>query len=246
MIDTESVAEIEAAAYRAWPARETVEYDGWQLRFADGFSRRGNSVYPARRSALSHDEKLDWCRSWYLDRGAPLIVRQTPASEAGLDRVLSGAGFTLEGRTVVMRADLGELRGPADNLPAIPGSEWWDAAAELWQIPQQRRAGWRGIIERIDHPAAFVQRSGSDGPQAAGLAVVVGEWLGLFEIIVRDDLRRSGVGGSITRLLMGWGRHAGARRAFLQVVEDNEPAIALYTALGFAPAYTYWYRRAPT
>ncbi len=38
MTDLGLVREIEAAAYRAWPAREMIEYDGWQLRFADGFS----------------------------------------------------------------------------------------------------------------------------------------------------------------------------------------------------------------
>lgn len=245
MIDTGSVAEIEAAAYQAWPAREMAEYDGWQLRFADGFSRRANSVYPLRSSTLPHDEKLDWCRTWYRHRGRPLIVRQTPATESGLDQVLAGAGFPLEGRTVVMRGDLAESRYPAEDLPDAPDPTWWVAAAELWQIPQQQRRAWRGIIERINRPAAFAQRSGSDGPHAAGFAVIVGEWLGLFEIIVRRDLRRSGIGSEMARSLLAWGKQAGAERAFLQVVEDNRPAIALYEELGFAPGYSYWYRRAP-
>ena len=121
----------------------------------------------------------------------------------------------------------------------------WEAAAELWQISQEQRSAWRGIVDRIDHPAAFVQRWGTEGPHAAGLAVVVGEWLGLFEIIVRPDLRRNGIGSAVTRSLLTWGQQAGAERAFLQVVEDNKPAIALYEAVGFTAAYKYWYRRAP-
>jgi GNAT superfamily N-acetyltransferase len=245
MSDLELVREIESAAYLAWPAWEVVEYDGWQLRFADGFSRRGNSVYPAHPSTLPYATKLDWCGDWYRERGQPLIVRQTPASEAGLDQVLAEAGFTSEGWTLVMTGSLLNYDEPAADIPAKPDSAWYAAAADLWQIPPQALGAWRGIIERIDHPAAFVHRTGGDGPEAAGLAVVVDEWQGLFEIIVRPDLRRTGVGSSVARSLLSWGWQAGARRAFLQVVEDNRSAISLYERLGFAPAYSYWYRRAP-
>ncbi len=243
MIDAGLVADLEAAAYLAWPAREVVELDGWQLRFADGFSRRGNSVYPAQPSTLSHASKLESCRKWYADRSLPLIVRQTPASEAGLDPVLAAAGFDLEGLTAVMHADLSGLGTRAEFLPDEPAPGWWDAAARLWQIPHRQRPAWRGIIERISHPAAYVLGTGGDGPRAVGLGVVVGEWLGLFEITVRHDLRRQGIGSATTQSLLNWGKQAGATRAFLQVVEDNDAAVACYRKLGFEHAYTYWYRR---
>lgn len=245
MTDVELVCEVESAAYRAWPAREVVEYDGWQLRFADGFSRRGNSVYPAESSTLPLATKLDWCSDWYRTRGQPLIVRQTPASEAGLDQVLAEAGFAAEGRTLVMTGALEDHNEPVEDLPGAPGAAWRKAAAHLWQITPHRLGAWRSIIERIDHPAAFIHRSDSAGPMAAGLAVAVDDWLGLFEIVVRPDRRRDGIGRDLTRSLLRWGRAAGAQTAFLQVVNENAPAIALYESLGFGPQYTYWYRRAP-
>ena len=37
----------------------------------------------------------------------------------------------------------------------------------------------------------------------------------------------------------------GARHAYLQVVEANQPARTLYHALGFCDLYRYWYRVAP-
>jgi len=44
---------------------------------------------------------------------------------------------------------------------------------------------------------------------------------------------------------MAWGQDRGASAALLQVVSTNQAAQALYARLGFAHAYTYWYRRAP-
>jgi GNAT superfamily N-acetyltransferase len=230
--------EIESAVYRSWRARECVEYDGWQLRFADGFSRRGNSVYPAAESTLAHTEKLEWCRRWYAKRGLDLVVRQTVASEPGLDDILATEGFTLEGRTDVMVIDL-EATSTETAVSAEPSPQWWRTISDLWGFDLDRPDGWRAIINRIDLPSAFVCIEDA----AAGLAIRDGNWLGLFEIVVAPEFRRTGLGTSLTRSLMAWGADGGAERAYLQVVADNHEAIALYKSLGFERAYTYWYRR---
>lgn len=245
MISTDLVVEIETAAYRSWPAAEVVEYDGWQLRFADGFSRRGNSVYPANSSTLEYGRKLQWCRQWYLRRGLDLVMRQTLATEPGLDEVLERHGFTEEGRTNVMVGDLSGDDHGEGVITGLPSPEWLQAAAGLWEIGPDRVGGWRGIVDRIDRPAGYGIVLQDDLPVAVGLAVADGNWLGLFEIIVADSRRRRGIGRSLTRSLLAWGRGQGARRAYLQVVADNAPAIRMYQNIGFRHAYHYWYRRAP-
>ena len=245
MTDHQLIRDIEAAGYRCWPAAELVHYDGWQLRYADGFSRRGNSVYPAERSSRDYGEKLEWCRSWYADRGLQLVVRQNPATEADLDGVLAADGFTAEGRTKVMVASLSSGLRSQLATPARPSGEWWAAMADLWEIDAQRRPAWQNIINRIDRPAAYALVADGEAPIAAGLAVVDPPWVGLFEVIVARNQRRQGVGTELTRSLLAWGTSHGAERAFLQVVEENTSAIALYEALGFTHAYTYWYRRDP-
>lgn len=246
MSRVELVEQVESAAYRSWPARELEEYDGWQLRYADGFSRRGNSVYPARASTLAYHEKLEWCGDWYRQRGLDLVVRQTPASEHGLDTVLADLGFALEGRTHVMIADVAAMPTDADaDLADEPSKDWWAAMADLWAIGRARSPGWRGIVERIDLPAGYSLIEVDGVAIAAGLAVVDADLLGLFEIIVAPSHRRRGLGRSVTHSLMAWGRTRGATGVYLQVVEENAAAIAMYEYLGFRQAYTYWYRRAP-
>jgi ribosomal protein S18 acetylase RimI-like enzyme len=230
--------------YRSWPARELHDCDGWQLRYADGFSRRVNSVYPAAVSTVDHDDKLAFCREWYRERGLELVVRQTPATEPGLDRVLADSGYEMEGRTNVLVADVEGIAGN-DVMPVGPSADWWAAMADLWEIGPDRAPGWSGIIGRIDLPAAFGLISVAGAPAAVGLAVVAADLLGLFEIIVAPGHRRQGLGRSFTRSLVAWGTSKGATRAYLQVLEDNYPAISMYEQLGFRHEYSYWYRRAP-
>ena len=238
------VEQVESALYRSWPARELREYDGWQLRYADGFSRRVNSVYPTAVSTVDYDAKLALCREWYQKRGLELIVRQTPATEPGLDAVLVDRGYEMEGRTDVMVADLEGIAG-TDVMPVVPTVDWWETMANLWEIGPDRAPGWRGIIGRIDLPAAYGLVSVASTPAAVGLAVVAADLLGLFEIIVAPGHRLQGLGHSFTRSLMAWGKSKGATRAYLQVLEDNNPAISMYEQLGFHHEYSYWYRRAP-
>lgn len=245
-VSLDLIREVEASAYRCWPAAEVLEYDGWQLRYADGFSRRANSVYPAERSTLDLGLKLEFCRRWYADRGLDLVVRQNPATEPGLDDVLRDHGFSQEGGTFVMVA---AVDGDSGIIPIAvePSEEWWNTMTDLWGWGSEAVDGWEGIIRRIYAPAGFALAYNDDGATvAAGLGVVDDRWLGLFEIIVAEGHRRRGVGADLSRSLLAWGWQLGARNGFLQVVEENSAAISVYESLGFISAYRYWYRRAPS
>ena len=238
MTDLALIQSVERAGYRSWKARECVEYDGWQLRFADGFSRRGNSVYPAEASTLPLAAKLDFCREWYRKRNLDLVVRQNPATEPGLDVRLAAEGFSLEGHTDVMAATIGRRSGNLE-VAAVPSPEWWATTAALWNLDEVRRRGWRAIIGGLELPSGFV----CVPETAAGLAIVADEWVGLFEIVVASEQRRQGWGRAVTESLLAWAAQLGASRAFLQVVAANNTAIEFYRSLGFGKAYGYWYRR---
>jgi len=83
--------------------------------------------------------------------------------------------------------------------------------------------------------------SGGD-PVACGLAVVERELVGLFDIFTRADARNAGHGAAIVQGLLAWAATGGATRAYLQMVEENTAAAALYRGLGFDEIYRYWYR----
>jgi ribosomal protein S18 acetylase RimI-like enzyme len=67
--------------------------------------------------------------------------------------------------------------------------------------------------------------------------VIVGE---LSDIWVSPEIRRSGIGASLTRLVLDWLRQQGAHSVEVQVLRDNETAWKLFSGMGF----NYEYRSA--
>jgi len=96
----------------------------------------------------------------------------------------------------------------------------------------------------VPPPVAFVTVSDGDEIVGAGFGYVGEGLLGAFEIAVRPDHRRRGHARRLMEALHAFGVEQGAEYAFLQVAEDNVPAVNLYRGLGYEPLYRYWYRRA--
>ena len=77
---------------------------------------------------------------------------------------------------------------------------------------------------------------------SCGLGVLEKQYIGLFEIITAKTERRKGFGEELILNLLAWGKQNGAKKAYLQVVMNNEPALNLYSKLGFQEVYQYFYR----
>lgn len=73
-----------------------------------------------------------------------------------------------------------------------------------------------------------------------GRAVAYGGMLTVLDegqitnVAVHPDCRRRGYGRAVTEALLSYARQTGLASVSLEVRESNAPAIALYTALGFA------------
>jgi ribosomal-protein-alanine N-acetyltransferase len=64
------------------------------------------------------------------------------------------------------------------------------------------------------------------------------------DVAVRPDLQRRGLGEAMMRWALAWFRQEGMRRAWLDVLLGNAPALSLYRKLGFTPGTTgLTYRR---
>jgi GNAT superfamily N-acetyltransferase len=100
------------------------------------------------------------------------------------------------------------------------------------------------ILARVPAPHACMLARDKGRAASSGLAVRGGEWAGFFLMRTNSQVRRRGYARRVLAALAGWARAHGARRAYLQVEEANQPARALYERTGFRNAYAYRFLRA--
>ncbi len=230
----------------AWPALETMVYDGWVLRFANGYTRRANSVNPIYTSSIDLDTKISYCEGIYAQKGLRTIFKMTrDVFPPDLDSVLENRGYAREAETSVQILMLDSLRSEVDERVDISDrvdDAWLDAFFRMSGTDVKYRDTLSSILTRgpMERCLAQIKRSGKI--VACGLGVREDTTVGLFEIIVDQRLRGMGLGRLITEGLLAWAKKAGVETSYLQVMVDNKTALALYEKLGFREEYRYWYR----
>ena len=241
------VRALEERAFNAWPALQTVVADGWLMRFADGYTKRANSLN-AWQPGCPVGTAVDVAREAYAQVNVPFVVRLSPLAEPGADDVLAARGFRKLDETMVMALPLEADRfaiDPAAIIAGQPDAAWAHGFAEANRVPERHRPTHDAMLAAIRWPAAFASLVDGERTLAYGLAVAERGKVGLFDIVAAPTARRQGAGRRLVQSLLAWGVETGCSEAYLQVVATNVPAIALYQALGFAEVYRYHYRVAP-
>jgi len=245
-----SIAEVEAVAAQGWRAPEEARLGGWLLRAAEGFTGRANSALAVGDPGLPLADALARVCDWYAARGLPpMIAIPHPLGRPGdghVDRFLDRRGWGVRaGPAVVMTAATAGVprSGPAagTELRPEPDQAWLD----LYH-------GYRGLLPPVARRLllsapfqAFASIRRDGGTVAIGRVAVAAGWGGLSAVAVHPGHRRAGLAGAITAALAGAAAGQGAARLYLQVAEDNTPAIALYARCGFTGHHGYRYRTAP-
>ena len=241
------ITAVEELSLNAWPALQTVYYDGWLLRLAAGYTRRANSVQPLYGSTRDLGEKLAYCEAVYAACGRPTVFKLTPAVHpAGLDAALARAGYRAEAPTSVQTALLTDLP-PAPDVGTVTLADqatesWLAAFCALNAVAARHHPTMAQMLARIVPARCFLALEREGEIIAVGLAVAERGWVGLFDLVTAAAWRNRGLGREVILRLLHWGRAQGAAHAYLQVMRDNAPALHLYETLGFREAYPYWYR----
>lgn len=240
-------ARMEEATLNATVVREQMLYDGWLVRWADAKARRARSINPVAAPLLDIEEKLAFCRAHYDRVGRSLIFRITSVCvDAALDAQLAQRGFERFDQTLVMAAELplaSPSTAPVLRYETVTPERFAELTGALRDYgPEHMREHCRRL-SGIAMPSARVLAHDKDGDiVGAGLAVMDGGLVGVFDVVVDPRARRRGYGRALVEHLLAQGRAHGARHAYLQVEMGNEAARGLYGAMGFAERYRYWYR----
>ena len=237
---------IEELSFNAWPALRTVHYDGWVLRFADGFSKRANSVNPLYDSTIDPARKIEHCEALYGAMGLKTIFKLNEISHPrGLDDALAARGYEVVDPVSVQVLELNDVGAAPSGDIEISGDAtgaWLDAYCGMDARAASNRATMERMLGLIVPRAAFAALRNEDGIIACGIGVLDGGFVGLFNIIVDEARRNKGCGKRILSGLLGWAKNEGASAAYLQVLKSNSSAIGTYRKFGFREISEYWYR----
>jgi ribosomal protein S18 acetylase RimI-like enzyme len=238
---------IEEAGLNALQTQRQLFYDGWLLRVSPGKAKRARSVNAHFGSSLPLGAKIDHCERVYAERELPALFRITPfCAPANLERALERRGYVPFDRTLVQAA---ELDGPALPVPSgrpvelvdAPADAFVDAVATLRGSPETQREAHRERLRHSPLDARHVVALVDGTPVAAGKSAREAEVVGIFDVVTAEAMRGQGVATMLVARLLARAWERGARFAYLQVEEDNAPALAVYRRLGFRSIYTYHY-----
>ena len=246
-MDNSEIKAIEDLSLNAWPSHQMQLYDGWILRFSHFYTHRTNCVEQFGNSVIPYEEKVPYCEEIYKRWNSPCIFKITPLSKKSLDEMLEKRGYVIEHTTSVMCCDLKnvpefEAHKEVELSERIP-DEWIDAlftikgdatVIHLKIVPHKNAA--------IPKDVLCVCIKDERNIVATGLGILDRDYIGIYAINVDKKYRRRGFARAICETLLTEGKKRGAKKAYLQVVSDNAPAIALYESLGFGKEYEYWFR----
>jgi N-acetylglutamate synthase len=218
---------LEHAAALAWPGTEQHWHDGWFLRAAGGYTSRANSAVPLNFSA--NIAALTGIIDWYVQRGLTpwlaLPERLVPVRATGVKN------------TRVMVTDMPDTEPhPEVALLDRPDRAWLTRYARTVPVPV--------LTAVVDGEVVFASVAGAASAVSPRPLAAVGRgavttapdgtvWLGISAVHVAAEHRRQGHARTLCQALLNWGARRGAARAYVQVLEENTGAIALYSGLGF-------------
>ena len=237
---------LENASRSAWRAFEEIPVGGWVARFANGYTKRANSVNAFDDADEHLDAHIATCETLYAARHLPAIFRLTPLAPPSLDRALEVRGYAIVEPSLTMTLDLKNWRGDDARVRELEMDDWLGAFCALAQSPLAKHQTHREILRTITAPKFFAAIEQADQPIACGLGVLTDAYLGLFDIVTDARHRNQGYGFQLVAGMLARAREHHATRAYLQVTQANAPARHLYEKIGFQNAYEYWYRVPPS
>jgi GNAT superfamily N-acetyltransferase len=213
-----SPAEAQRRAMALWPDLETRPLGDWLLRHSTASTaRRANSVLAMAPSGVADD--YDRVVEFYASRTGRPIAAVLPDSAE--DALFRSHGWGLESHD-------------ADTHFQVAGV----AAARRAVVSRLAALTPQPPVELVEEGHLVTARL--DG-RASGVAAYDRDWVGFRSIEVAPEHRRQGLGLVIMAALLEWGAEQGATTAYLQVLGDNTPALALYERLGFTTHHAYRY-----
>jgi len=235
----------EELSFNSHPSLQTQYYDGWMLRFSNGYTNRANSVNMLYPSTLDLQTKIAFCEERYFNQHQPCVFKVTEGSEESLDLLLEDRGYQVVTPTDVMRMDLTNRQFEAENciMTEQATEEWLHTYFTLEHCnDEKKQTTAKQMLRMIQNKTLYCRIVENGQDIACASAVIERGYMTLLHVIVDEAYRGRGYGRKVCESLLAAAVKRGAHTAYLQVVRKNSVAIHLYEMLGYQKLYSYWYR----
>lgn len=246
------IIKVQEIANNSWQAKEFYLLNGWVLRFNEGATGRANSVLPLNYwgNDLLGDIRLVELAYKHHNLPARWQLHDGFVPER-LFEVLKSEGYKQDPRVDVMGTDLQTFnRSDRRTTPLFTLSAscrrtkaWTRAFIELTTHRDRDELGKMcEIMDRITIPRKqFLVAHGDDQVAGVIFGVVDRSFLGIMDLVVAPHYRRKGLATALVTNTVNWASQHSARSLYLQVLADNDAAIALYQKLGLNRWFSYFY-----
>ena len=235
---------IERATLSAVPAPRVAFEGGFVVRSFAGGTGRANAACPLDASPDPElPDRITRIEGFYARAGLRTRFRSTPLDPPGLVELLTARGYRPHDESQVILGSLTAFARPDPDCEALPGPEptWTEVMASAEHQVPARQAEKARMPELLGVPAAWILLRASGKPAACAFVTADGPLAGLFDLAVRPEFRRAGLGRRVMAAAGAWAKAQGARFAYAQVACSNTASLRLNAGLGLTECYRYRY-----
>jgi ribosomal protein S18 acetylase RimI-like enzyme len=237
----------EELSMNAWPSIQTLLYDGWILRMANGYTKRANSINLLYKSTINLEEKIEYCRNLYLQNNLPAIYKLVECDEHKIiDNKLEILNYEKLDITSVQICTDFEIFDNNSNEIIINANftnEWINGFIECNNIKSEYIETLKTMLKNTTGKKIVIAKRIDGEIIGCGYGVIENGYIGIFDIVVKGNRRGNGYGKEIVQTILSEAGKAGIKKSYLQVVNNNITAKNLYGKLGYKEKYKYWYRK---
>ena len=230
-------------------ALNTFFYDGWILKFSEGYTGRANSVSALYPSSIPLADKVVFCEELYQKQGLPCQFKLTKL-DTELNDFLAKRGYEVATPTDLMLCDItgAQFKSSDDcKIEYIFSStteSWLPVFFKVHEINDEHDQDvYTRMLSKILVDTIYCTLMYDGKPAACSSAAIENGYMLLQNVVVLPELRGQGLGKKVCSAILEKAYEAGAQHSFLQVVQTNTPAVNMYKRLGFEKLYSYWYMK---
>lgn len=244
MVDEENIKCIEKLILNAVPAKQTIIHNNWVLRLNEGYTYRANCICPIEYgNKADTEEALRFGEGVFQRAGIPPIVKVTPVLQKDFEDILLSRDYekikTVYAMDCDLKKDSYEIKSFI-RMERYPTDQWLKASGEFTGIEDGKLLATHiEGIKNIAVNSVFVSAWDEGKIIGCGYGTLENGYVGIYDLHVKSEYRKRGIGTGIIKGILEYGRTEGAHKGYLIVHSKNSNAIGLYEHNGFKKVYEY-------